>query len=361
MSRSYLQDLGKIRVALVIPHQASESVGNAVTANRIVRELESRGVEARIWRAGRDSDVFGIAEDILAFRPSVINGFHAFHFSRLANKLRQLCNVPLVVTAAGTDVNINLYSASTRRATSTTLRLADAVVTFCRATADRLVFDIQLSGDRIHVIPQAVELPAAPTSPVPFQKQDGDFVVLVPAGLRAVKNPLFCLAPLLSLRGEYPQIVAVFAGPTIESNLADELEGYVNGQSWVKSLGDIPHDQISSLIRMSDVVVNSSLSEGMSGALLEAMSLGIPILASNIEGNRAIIEDGVNGLLFNKEADFMLQMERLIKDGGLRTALTRNAKKRIERDHLPKKEVASYIELYGRLAATSPRPKDTQD
>ncbi len=48
-----------------------------------------------------------------------------------------------------------------------------------------------------------------------------------------------------------------------------------------------------------DMFVFPSLREGLPVAILEAMIVGLPILASNVRGNRDLITDGINGLLFD--------------------------------------------------------------
>lgn len=308
--------------------------------------MQSLGATVRIWQADRKSDTCAIASEIVNFKPSVINGFHAYHFSRLANRLRQISDIPIVVTATGTDVNANLYSESTRRITTRCLRTASAVVVFSQATAERLGFEIMLSRDITRVIPQAVV--STQRTPLP---RDGDrFILCLPAPLRGVKNPLFCLAPVQSLRTEYPNIGVVFAGTALEPEVLDDLIRETSEMPWAEYLGDLPHDRIPDLMCRSDVVVSTSFSEGMSSSILEAMSLGVPVLASKIEGNKAIIEDGVDGLLFDSETDFIEQMEKLIEDPELRTKLTQNALKRIERDHMPDREAQAYLTLYTELA-----------
>jgi len=54
---------------------------------------------------------------------------------------------------------------------------------------------------------------------------------------------------------------------------------------------------VEHLLRQMDVFVLPSFWEGLSTAILESMASGIPIIATNIPGNREIIEDLVNGLL----------------------------------------------------------------
>jgi glycosyltransferase involved in cell wall biosynthesis len=55
---------------------------------------------------------------------------------------------------------------------------------------------------------------------------------------------------------------------------------------------------VSPALRQADVFVSTSLSEGMSNALLEAMSFGVMPLVSRVSGVADIVEEGRSGLLF---------------------------------------------------------------
>ncbi|MEE8326101.1 MAG: glycosyltransferase, partial [candidate division NC10 bacterium] len=126
------------------------------------------------------------------------------------------------------------------------------------------------------------------------------------------------------------------------------------GNEWARYLGEVPHKVICSMLRVVDVVVNSSLSEGgMSNAVLEAMSRGVAVLASDIEGNRSIIVDEVDGLLFTSEDDFERKAERLIVDPDLRRRLGRHAKAKIEREFSRERELDAYEQLYRDLRGRS--------
>jgi glycosyltransferase involved in cell wall biosynthesis len=65
----------------------------------------------------------------------------------------------------------------------------------------------------------------------------------------------------------------------------------------VTFLGNLPHARIPLYIRAANVFVLNSEYEGLSHTLIEVLSLGTPIIASNVCGNPEVVEEGVNGLL----------------------------------------------------------------
>src|SRR4029077_866876 len=66
-------------------------------------------------------------------------------------------------------------------------------------------------------------------------------------------------------------------------------------ESHVQLLGvrtDVPD-----LLRSADLFVNSSHYEGMSVAMIEGLMAALPVVATDVPGNRELIRDGENGLL----------------------------------------------------------------
>ena len=60
-----------------------------------------------------------------------------------------------------------------------------------------------------------------------------------------------------------------------------------------------PTKDVLSLYRNSDVLCLPSLYEGFPNVICEAMSCGLPIICSNVCDNAFLVEDGINGILFN--------------------------------------------------------------
>ncbi len=89
---------------------------------------------------------------------------------------------------------------------------------------------------------------------------------------------------------------------------------------------------IPAVLASSDIFVLPSYSEGLSNALMEAMSAGCACIASEVGGNRFLIQNGISGFLFpagDREA-LGAHIRRLLDDPAKRISLGEQARKRIQ-------------------------------
>ncbi len=88
--------------------------------------------------------------------------------------------------------------------------------------------------------------------------------------------------------------------------------------------------------------------EGMPNALLEAMAIGLPCVATRVSGSEDIVKDGINGLLVEpEEAHELAQaLRRLIEDTELAQQLSQEARATILRDYQLQRIVEQCVALY---------------
>ena len=108
----------------------------------------------------------------------------------------------------------------------------------------------------------------------------------------------------------------------------DELRLRISRQNLchcIELRGWCSDEQLPYFYNAADIFVLPSTMEGHSVALLEAMASGLPIIASDIEGNRESIEDGDNGLLFesNNEKILAEKLMKLLNDDKLRDIIAK--------------------------------------
>lgn len=114
---------------------------------------------------------------------------------------------------------------------------------------------------------------------------------------------------------------------------------------WLGARRDVP-----ALLALSDVfVLPSYYREGVPRVLLEAATLGLPLITTDMPGCKDVVSDGDNGLLVapRNAAAIASAVERLLDDASLRATMGRRSKERVERFALPR--VADrYAALYRR-------------
>jgi glycosyltransferase involved in cell wall biosynthesis len=103
-------------------------------------------------------------------------------------------------------------------------------------------------------------------------------------------------------------------------------------EDYVKFLGMLPREDTIAYVNAADLYVSTSLSDGTSASLLEAMTLGLPPLVTAIPGNMEWIRDGWNGYLVGIRDPHMLaeKITVLLNDKDLRYKLGKNAQETIE-------------------------------
>jgi glycosyltransferase involved in cell wall biosynthesis len=115
-----------------------------------------------------------------------------------------------------------------------------------------------------------------------------------------------------------------------------------------------------SLLAQSDVVLNCSRSEGgMSNAVLEALAMERAVLASDIPGNRSLVEDGVTGLMFHDARELGAAAEHLARDRALRARLGAAGAARVAELTSPAREIDGYLGVYRALVGKAVAPAST--
>lgn len=196
-------------------------------------------------------------------------------------------------------------------------RRAQAIVAPSEAIAEELLA-AGYPGERIHRIANGVGMPA-PFGP--NHKADARAALeaanprlhLAPGAPLAVytgrldraKGLTDLVAAWEELAARRPQSRLWLAG---EGPYHKDLEGQIEarGLSGRVVLAGV-FDSVDELLAAADVFVLPSEEEGMSLALLEAMAAGVPVVASDIPGNRNLIAHGEQGLLVPVHAVNMLR------------------------------------------------------
>lgn len=92
----------------------------------------------------------------------------------------------------------------------------------------------------------------------------------------------------------YPNLELWIVG---DGNYRQELVKLANNNPKIVFYGEQSHDNAIDILKQSDIFVNPSYSEGLPTSVMEAASVGLPIIATDVGGTNEIIEHDKSGLL----------------------------------------------------------------
>jgi len=151
---------------------------------------------------------------------------------------------------------------------------------------------------------------------------------------------------LMALDGVSEQFETTIVG---EGSLKDELMNQVADLKLknVKFAGQAEGDELLNFYQEAGVFVLTSEREGMPLVLLEAMAMGLPIVATNVTGSRDVVKNLQNGLLvpYQDANAFRAALLQITNDQELYEKLSHTSQKMAEQ-HSWSKIVAQFKSLY---------------
>ena len=210
--------------------------------------------------------------------------------------------------------------------------------------------------ERVRVIHNGIE-PAAAATPLDRRKarmllglDERAFVVTTVARLDPVKDLVTLLDAFAVVRRRAPGARLVIVGdgperPRLEARAAQvDLAGSVQITGY--------RSDVRALLPAADVYASSSISEGVSITILEAMATGIPVVATAVGGTPEILSDGTGGILVPSRdpARMAAAIVSLAEDHRRRGALAAAARRRLETSFTIDRMVDDYARSYRGLA-----------
>ena len=153
-------------------------------------------------------------------------------------------------------------------------------------------------------------------------------------------------------RHRHFRLVCVGDGP--EREMLSQLAAKVGRPDAVFLAGRIAPDQVPPFLQGADFLVLPSHSEGMPQAVVEAMSCGLPVVATNVGGVPEAVVDGRTGLLIEPHnADQLCDaMERMIVDEAFRRVAGREGRQRAREVFDAERNAEIFAEALRSVAAT---------
>ena len=199
------------------------------------------------------------------------------------------------------------------------LKWADAITVISKEA-----FDYYTNlGYNVFQVPNAIDISSLETN---VDKRYSKQVIF--AGRLSHEKGIDSLISISQKLTDDIHLIILGAGPE-EEKIKDLVKNHKN----IHFFGYQNKNQTISLIRGSDILIHPSLHEGISSTILESMACKTAIIASDVGGNRELIENNQNGIIIESHNidSFVEQIINLFDNEQLRQLLVDNALKTIEK------------------------------
>ena len=197
------------------------------------------------------------------------------------------------------------------------------------------------------IIPNGIDVDHFADNADPWPKYcDGKTNILFVGRLEKRKGLRYLLEAYSKLKWDYPDTRLLVVGPGLPDEGSFEVIGARSLQD-VELIGGVSYEELPRYYASADIFCSPATgAESFGIVLLEAMAAGKPVVASDIEGYRGIVEHGEQGLLVpRKDGDELAKaLVRLIEDRDLARRMGSRGREMVEQYRW--EAVASQVEAY---------------
>jgi glycosyltransferase involved in cell wall biosynthesis len=264
---------------LVVP-----KVGMTLTPYALYRTLKQSIV--RLLEAGKRFDMI----DAHYFYPDGV----------AAVRIAQEFNIPICVTARGTDLNFIPRYPKPRAMIIDAAMKADGLITVCQALKDSLLDMLPVPKD-VRVLRNGVDLER-------FRLCDR---IAARKLLDCHRRTLVSVGLLIERKGHHlviealqslPDTDLLIVGEGPERGALQQLAKSLGVANRVRFLGLIEHAQLGQIYNAADALVLASSREGWANVLLEAMACGTPVVATAVWGTPEVVAQAEAGVLMTERS-----------------------------------------------------------
>lgn len=317
------------KVVIVTPAPPGSRAGNRNTAVRWARILRDLGCRVSIQTEWGNSPC-----DLLI-------ALHARKSHAALNAFRKsLPDRPAVLALTGTDIyrDIREDNVATK-----SLEIATRLIVLQKAALAELTAKQRNKAIVIHQSAVSSLHPHPPSR---------SFRICMLGHLREEKDPFRAALALSLLPGA--NITAIQAGQALSTRMERCAIKHMRLDSRYRWVGELPHWEAMRLLSRCHVMVISSWMEGGAHVVSEAIALGIPVIASDIPGNRGLLGDDYPGFFPAGNEARLADLLWSAKENPLFLDQLRKATKRRRALISPERERLSWRRLLSELLVMSP-------
>lgn len=250
----------------------------------------------------------------------VIYTAHGYHFYKGAPLINWLLYYPVEKWLARyTDTQITItqedYDLAKKKFKIKDLHLVHGV------GLDEEKFNIEVTEDEKKKLKKSLEI------------NEDDFVIIYTAEISKRKGQKLLIKSIKKVIEDNNKVKLLLVGNDSLHGKCQKLVKRLNLEKNVLFLGY--RDDVPKLLKIADLAVSTSRQEGLPVNLMEAMYIGLPIVATDCRGNRDLVINDVNGFLVkekkSKKRYIQLCIEKLENDKNLGRTFGKNSKEFVEK------------------------------
>jgi glycosyltransferase involved in cell wall biosynthesis len=194
--------------------------------------------------------------------------------------------------------------------------------------------------------------------PQRLRAEGGDLRIICVGRLSPEKGHAGLLKAFAELRRIHPHVRLILVGDGPDREELDGLADELGLRDSVSFLGRLAEQATLKEVAASDVLVLPSFMEGLPVVLMEAMAIGLPVIASRVAGIPELIVDEQNGLLFTPAnwAELLRCLDRLTTSAHLREQLGQQGRQTVANEFDIRQSAAQLQDIFDRLHQGTPDP-----
>jgi len=321
----------------------------------LARELREYGIPTHCLGARGAWDIrvfYRLAKLINQFRPDILHCtlVHANVTGRLVGRF---CNVPYIVATIQTAEQGKKWHLT---AENLTCRLSDMTVCVSRSVHYHTHRFSNVPLSRLCVIPNAIDCgrfaDARPVDPKEFNLSPDKKKIIFVGRLDPVKN-IDILIRVMNTISQKLDVQLLILGDGPQRDFLEQLTRNLRLSHCIRFIG--PRRNVEQWLKLADIFVLPSKWEGLSLSALEAMAVGVPIVASKTAGLTDIIQDGKTGLLVppGDVQSLSAAVSRLINAPDFARRLAQAAQEHVRRNFSLKAIVLAHTHLYANRSTSN--------
>jgi L-malate glycosyltransferase len=240
---------------------------------------------------------------------------------------------PVLLMPYGSDILIEPYKSLLRRLiVKYAINKADMITCDCETVKNAIIEMTGFAQNKMVLFPWGIELEKFyPDRAKSIRVREklawaNNKILIMNRSFESVYGVHYFIEALPEIVSEEPttRVVLIGSGPLEQQLRALIADMKLN--KVVTFVGRVPSDEMPEYLNAADVYVSTSLSDGTSSSLLEAMACALPVVVTEIPANKEWVINGRNGLFVSPKspADVSRQVLTLLRASSLRHEMGKN-------------------------------------